>query len=88
MKSFIFWNMAYILTNTFIAFALGPYVIGQLSDVFNNRGMNEGESLQLAMALSMLIFVVTIVCTWLAQRHLPAEEAHRLDRARALGEPV
>ena len=78
----------YILTNTFIAFALGPYVIGQLSDVFNSRGMNEGEALQLAMALSMVIFVVTIVCTWLTQRHLPQEEASRLERARALGEPV
>lgn len=78
----------YILTNTFIAFALGPYVIGQLSDVFNRRGMEPGEALQHAMALSMLIFSVTLICIWLAQRHLPTEEANRLERARALGEPV
>ena len=73
---------------TFIAFAPGPYVIGQLSDVFNRRGMESGEALQHAMALSMLIFSVTLICIWLAQRHLPTEEANRLERARALGEPV
>ena len=78
----------FILVNTFIAFALGPYVIGQMSDVFRSQGMNEGQALQQAMALSMLILVVTLISTALAQRYLPAEEANRVERARALGEPV
>ncbi len=78
----------FILVNTFIAFALGPYVIGQMSDVFRSQGMNEGQALQQAMALSMLILVVTLIGTALAQRYLPAEEANRVERARALGEPV
>jgi MFS family permease len=78
----------YILVNTFLGFALGPYVMGQLSDVFMASGMSGGESLQLAMAVSLLMFIVTIGCLIMARRHLPIDEASRLERARALGEPV
>ncbi|MEE9282258.1 MAG: MFS transporter [Myxococcota bacterium] len=78
----------YILLVTFIGLALGPYVMGQMSDLFMASGMSDGEALRLAMALSMLIFIVTIVCLVMARRHLPHDEATRLDRARELGEPV
>ncbi len=78
----------YILLVTFIGLALGPYVIGQMSDLFISSGMSDGEALRLAMALSLLIFAVTIVCLVMARRHLPHDEATRLDRARELGEPV
>ena len=36
----------------------------------------------------MGIFVLTLICLTLAWRHLPKDEASRLDRARALGERV
>lgn len=78
----------YILVNTFIGLALGPYVIGQLSDTFQASGMPETEALKSAMAYSMLIFVITIVCLVIAMRYLPEEERTRLERAKALGEPV
>ncbi len=78
----------YILVNTFIGLALGPYVIGQLSDIFSAGGMNEAESLRLAIACSLSIFVVTLFCLVMAQRHLPKDEESRLERARALGERV
>ena len=81
-------NIYYILVNTFIGLALGPYVIGKLSDLFSSQGMPEAEALRTAMACSMFIFVITIVCLIIAMRHLPSDEATRLDRARALGEPV
>ena len=68
--------------------ALGPYVIGQMSDVFHSNGMVEAEALRLAMACSMFIFVITITCLVIAMRYLPGDEATRLERARALGEPV
>ena len=78
----------YILVNTFIGLALGPYVIGRLSDVYAASGMDGAEALRLAIASSLLIFIVTLFCLVMATRHLPKDEASRLDRARALGEPV
>ena len=78
----------YILVNTFIGLALGPYFMGQISDVFAAGGMNDAASLQAAIASAMLIFVVTLVFLTLAWRHLPKDEASRLDRARALGEDI
>ncbi len=78
----------YILVNTFVGLALGPYFMGQLSDSFSASGMTEAASLQAAIASAMLIFVVTLVFLSLAWRNLPKDEASRLDRARALGENV
>ena len=78
----------YILVNTFIGLALGPYVIGQISDVFVANGFESAEALRNAMACSMLIFVVSIFCLIQAQRHLPRDESSRLDRARAMGESL
>jgi MFS family permease len=78
----------YILVNTFIGLAVGPYAMGQLSDLFAARGMDPAESLRLAIACALLIFVITLVFLTLAWRHLGKDEASRLDRARELGEPV
>ncbi|MDA1075587.1 MAG: MFS transporter [Proteobacteria bacterium] len=78
----------YILVNTFIGLALGPYTIGRLSDFFEKSGTDGAASLQLAMTSSMAIFVITLICLVMAWRYLPKDEASRLDRARALGEPV
>jgi MFS family permease len=78
----------YILVNTFIGLALGPYFMGQLSDGFMAAGMDEASALQTAIAVAMGIFLITLICLTLAWRHLPRDEASRLDRARALGEVV
>jgi len=78
----------YILVTTFIGLAIGPYAIGQLSDGFVASGLNSAESLRQAISSSLLIFVLTLIFLTLAWRHLPRDEASRLDRARALGEPV
>ena len=78
----------YILVNTFIGLALGPYVMGQLSDVFHASGMSDTDSLRMAISCGLLIFVLTIVFLLLAMRYLPADERTRLERARALGEPI
>ncbi len=78
----------YILVNTFIGLALGPYFMGQLSDGFRASGMGEAEALQTAIASAMGIFVLTLIFLTLAWRYLPKDEASRLDRARALGENV
>ena len=78
----------YILVNTMVGLAMGPYFIGQLSDMYAADGMDSASSLQLAMTSAMGIFVVTLVLLTMAWRHLPGDEASRLDRARALGERV
>jgi MFS family permease len=78
----------YILVNTFIGLALGPYVMGQLSDAFAAGGMDAAESLRSAIACSLLIFLVTLIFLSLAWRHLPRDERSRLDRARSLGEEI
>lgn len=78
----------YLLLNTFIGLALGPYAIGELSDVLTATGMNPAEALRTSMASSMLIFIPTLVLLTMAWRHLPSDEASRLDRAIALGEDV
>ena len=78
----------YILMNTFIGLALGPYVMGKLSDVFIAGGMSGAESLRTAIELSMLTLLPAMYFMVLAYRHLPKDEARRLDVARALGEPL
>ncbi len=78
----------FILVNTFLGLALGPYFMGQFSDMFFATGMNDADALRWAIGISMLTFIPAVVFVVLAQKHLPAEEASRLQRAAALGEDV
>ena len=78
----------YILINTFLGLALGPYVMGQLSDMFHAGGMSDADSLRTAIAVSTLTLIPALFFLFMAQRHLPRDEETRLERARALGEPV
>jgi MFS family permease len=78
----------YILMNTFIGLALGPYVMGQLSDIFYAQGMDDANALRTAIAVSTLTLIPALFFLVLAQKHLPKDEASRLDRARALGESI
>lgn len=78
----------YILINTFIGLAIGPYAIGKLSDLFLAGGANRIVALQNGMALSMLIFFFSLVFLFLAWRYLPKDEGSRLERAKNLGESV
>jgi MFS family permease len=78
----------YILLNTFIGLALGPYVIGELSDLLLAGGMDDASSLRIAIALATLSLLPAFAFLILAQKHLPRDEAARLERARALGERI
>ena len=78
----------YLLMNTFIGLALGPYVIGQLSDSFASAGMSAGDSLRTAIALALGLFAVTLVLLLLAVKYLPGDERSRLQRAKQHGEVV
>ncbi len=78
----------YILMNTFIGLAMGPYVIGQLSDMFFASGMSDADALRSAIGVCLLTLIPAALFMYLAQRHLPGDEARRLERARELGEPL
>lgn len=78
----------YLLSVTFIGLALGPYTIGQISDLFAQSGMASDGALRAAMACSLLILPATLVSLTLAWRAIPGDEASRIDRAMALGEIV
>jgi MFS family permease len=78
----------YILAVTFIGLALGPYTVGQISDRLAKAGLTSGQALGAAMKWSLLAYGLGFVFLWLSSRYVTRDEASRLDRARALGEPV
>ena len=78
----------FILVNTFIGLAMGPYCIGKLSDVFLATGMQSADALRSSILASLIILVPAFLCLYIAHRHLPGEESSRLERAKASGESV
>ena len=72
--------------NTFLGLALGPYMMGQISDLYITSGMDSDESLRRAMTWGLVMFGVAILFLTLATKHLSNDEESRVDRARELGE--
>jgi hypothetical protein len=62
--------------------------MGKLSDLFTLAGADPAAALTDAIAWGQGMFLLTGVLLYLAMRHLPKDEANRLERARALGEEV
>jgi MFS family permease len=77
----------YIMMITFIGLALGPYLIGYVSDGIASEGLESGEALQTAMVYALGMLVVASLFILAAFKFLPNDETTRLDRARAAGEP-
>ena len=77
-----------IMVSTFMGFALGPYIIGVLSDTFVVNGMKSDLALQQGMLIGLTPQLVGILFLILAIQHIVADEDSRLDRARALGEKI
>ena len=77
----------YILMAT-VGLALGPYAVGEVSDVLVAGGMDDGESLRAALIMSIGLLAIPAVFLTLLLRHLVPDEASRIERARAAGEPV
>ena len=70
----------YLLVITFIGLALGPYSVGLLSAMLG--------SLRAAMLCTVVVNVAALAFAYAAARHLVHDEASRLERARAAGEPL
>ena len=77
----------YILVNTFIGLALGPYTIGRVSDAVAASGVDPGVALRTGMLSALGILVIVVVALALASRTLAKDEAERVSRARDAGEP-
>jgi MFS family permease len=78
----------YIMMITFIGLALGPYTIGQISDTILATGASPADALREGMLWGISMFGLGLIGLFAAAWFLPADEDSRLDRARALGEPV
>jgi MFS family permease len=76
----------FLLMNTIIGLALGPYMMGRMSDLFTLNGADPGAALTDAIAWGQGMFILTAILLFMAMRHLPKDEASRLDRAAELGE--
>lgn len=78
----------YLLMNTFVGLALGPFLIGQFSDLYFRGGTDSAVALQSAMTWGLGAFALSIAALLIACRYLAADETTRLARAADLGEPV
>lgn len=78
----------YLAMVTFLGLAMGPYLIGFLSDTFVAEGMASAEALRQSLQLALLVFIVVIVFSLLMKRHLLVDLESREERARAAGEPT
>ena len=78
----------YIVMPTFIGLALGPYMMGFVSDQLMQTGLDDSESLRLSMLLGLVVLLPGVVLIYMASRHLEADEDSRIARARAAGEVV
>lgn len=78
----------YVLMNTFLGLALGPYMIGQISDLMTRGGQTSGEALTTAMTWGLVALVLAALVLLVATRYLAADEESRLQRAKSLGEAL
>ena len=76
----------YIMMITFIGLALGPYLIGYVSDGLASSGAESGAALQQAMVYALGMLGIASFFVIAAFKSLPNDEATRMDRARAAGE--
>ena len=78
----------YIMMITFIGLALGPYTIGQISDALTARGSSSADALTSGMLWAIGAYAVALILLIFGAMNIEADESSRLDRAKALGEPV
>ena len=65
----------YLLTHTFIGFALGPFAIGKISDALAKGGATAGRALGDAMFYSTAFWIVSVTLLLLARNRIGPAEA-------------
>ena len=79
---------AFYLLMATVGLAIGPYAVGEMSDVLTAAGQVPGEALRTSLLASVALLVFPAVFLVLLRGRLVPEENNRLERARAAGEPV
>lgn len=70
----------FFLGTTVIGLGMGPFLVGRVSELLGNLGH--------ALLSTMLLAPLPFLCMLYVYRNLPKAEATRIERARAVGEPV
>jgi MFS family permease len=78
----------YILMITFIGLALGPYMMGWISDSLADTGLSSAESLRQGMLWGLIPLAFAVLALIMAMLNVEDDENTRLDRARLAGEDV
>lgn len=78
----------YLLMITFIGLALGPFVIGQISDGYAASGATSAEALQAGILWGSSMSIVTTVLLLIATRTIAGDLDTRLLRAADAGEEL
>ena len=78
----------FILMLSMLGMALGPYLVGNGSEILQTQGVDEAQSIQAALAICSVALIITISFLLMALRTLGSDEASKVERARLLGEDV
>jgi hypothetical protein len=62
--------------------------MGYISTQLTAQGSDPGQALKTGMMVGLAAYVLAVVFLVITSRHVESEEGSRLERARALGEPV
>jgi MFS family permease len=76
------------LVLTVLGIALGPYVVGAISDALIETGNDEGSALRYALLLGLVAPLIGITLVAFALRHVEDDLATLVKRAREAGESV
>jgi MFS family permease len=77
-----------LLMYTFIGLALGPFIVGRISDMLVAGGAPESEALGQALFCSLAALVICAVFLTRAMGSIQADEMSVTERALAAGEPA
>lgn len=75
------------LTGTLLGLAMGPYVMGELSDKFGRGGYSDADSLQMGVSLAlMIISPIAIALLYKSSQYIASEESSVMERSLQAGE--
>lgn len=78
----------YIMMITFIGLALGPYVMGQISDTLVAQGSTSAEALTQGMLWGLNAYIIALIMLIFAAFSIDKDQSTRLERAKELGETI
>ena len=78
----------YLISITFTGFALGPYIVGLVSDLLQASGSSSGESLAIALMFSLVALPFALLFIFMASKTFEKESSSVVERAISLGEEV